>query len=162
MVTKVPIYTTHIIQFHVLKPVHDLHIIPGLNLSVVGSSEFLAIRPGPLQIGGHKGGTAEPLQTVIRVQIRSGSCFLLVSGFLSASRLVKRQHSSGAFIQLLTNSADILEDPYETFQWEREWEGEGEKERKGNAKLGGDGVKKKSARIWKGKANERIRGVEIH
>lgn len=56
------------------------------------------------------------LQTVIRVQIRSGSCFLLVSGFLSASRLVKRQHSSEAFIQLLTNSADILEDPYETFQ----------------------------------------------
>lgn len=69
------------------------------------------------------------LQTVIRVQIRSGSCFLLVSGFLSASPLVKRQHSSGAFIRLLTNSADILEDPYETFQREREWEGEGEKER---------------------------------
>ncbi|XP_016309370.1 DNA annealing helicase and endonuclease ZRANB3-like, partial [Sinocyclocheilus anshuiensis] len=117
------------------------------------SGEFLAIRPGPLQIGGHKGGTAEPLQTVIRAQIHSGSCFLLVSGILSASRLVKRQHSSGAFIRLLTNSADILEDPYETFQRE----GEGEKERKGNAKLGGDGVKKKSARIRKGKAKERIR-----
>lgn len=157
---KVPIYTAHIIQFHVLKPVHNLHIIPGLNLSVFGSSEFLAMRPGPLQIGGHKGGTAEPLQTVIRVQIRSGSCFLLVSGFLSASQLVKRQHSSAAFIRHLTNSADILEDPYETFQ--REWEGEAEKEREGNAKLGGDGVKKKSARIRKGKANERIRGVEIH